>query len=212
MKHSFKTAASFLLAVLLLVSLAVPAFAGDSSVTYEGNAGKFIFAPGGEESPTDLFVNFKNVMPGDKLTQKIVIKNDGSKKVNAKIYMRALGAEKGSEKFLSQLKLTVKYVSDMTLFEAPADQTSKLTEWKSLGTYQPGAEATLEVTLEVPIELGNEFQNAIGKLDWQFKVEEIDTPKTGDDTVLWPYALVLGVCVALIVTVLVIKKRKEQEN
>lgn len=211
MKHCIKTVFALMLALVLLAGLAAPAFAQDASVTYDGNAGEFIFAPGGEKSPTDLFANFKNVMPGDKLTQKIVVKNDPAKKVNAKIYLRALGAEDGSEEFLSYLKLTVKQVGGSKLFEAAADQTAGLTQWKCLGTFQPGAEVTLEVTLEVPVELGNEFQNAIGKLDWQFKVEEFDSPKTGNETVIWPYIAVLSTCAVLLAVLLIAKKRKDQE-
>ena len=211
MKHCVKTVLSLVLALLLLASLAVPAFAADSSVTYDGNAGDFIFAPGSEKSPTDLFANFKNVMPGDKLTQKIVVKNDPAKKVNAKIYLRALGAEEGSEDFLSHLKLTVKQVGGSNLFEAAADQTAGLTNWKCLGTFQPGAEVTLEVTLEVPADLGNEFQNVTGLLDWQFKVEEFDVPKTGNETVIWPYIAVLAVCAVLLAVLLIVKKRRQQE-
>ena len=45
----------------------------------------------------------KGVMPGDKLTQTVNVKNDASKDVEVKIYMRALGAHEGSEEFLSQL-------------------------------------------------------------------------------------------------------------
>lgn len=129
--------------------------------------------------------------------------------------MRALGAEEGSEDFLSQLKLTVKPVAgDTNLFEAPADQTDGLTEWKSLGTFEPGASITLEVTLEVPIELGNEYMNSIGYLDWQFGVEEFESPKTGDtNTFRWePYAAVIACCVLLLAVIFVVRKRKLQED
>lgn len=214
MKH-FRMILSLVLALVMVAGFAVPAFAEDASVTYEGNAGEFIFEPGTKYSPTDLFPNFKNVMPGDKITQMIDVRNDPAKGNNVIIYMRALGAEEGSEDFLSQLKLTVKPVAgDANLFEAPADQTDGLTEWKSLGTFEPGASITLEVTLEVPIELGNEYMNSIGYLDWEFAVEEFESPKTGDtNNFHWePYAAVIACCVLLLAVVLVVRKRKLQED
>lgn len=164
--------AFFMAAGITLASTAISAYAEEASVTYEANADKYIFAPGTNDSPTDLFPNFKNVMPGDTLTQKITIKNDASSKVKAKIYMRSLGGMEEKE-FLSQMNLHVVQETDTELFDAPADQTAGLTEWTLLGTLHPGGNVVLNVELQVPITMGNMFQDKIGKLQWQFKVEEI---------------------------------------
>lgn len=201
-----------LLVLVMVLAMSVNVFATDvdGSVTYEGKAKEFIFAPGSKYSPTDLFTNFKGVMPGDVLTEQIVVKNAKSTGVKVKIYMRSLGAQLDSDEFLSQMKLTVKQNGQAKLFEAPADQTAQLTEWTLLGTLSAGGEATLDVELNVPITMGNEFADEIGYLDWQFKVEEIpETPKTGDTSNLVFYGGIAILSLALIAVILVMNKRKK---
>ena len=67
-------------------------------------------------------------MPGDSLTQPITVKNDASKKVKVKIYMRSLGAHEDSEEFLSQLGLRVEKsaANEMAyMFDAAANETTQ---------------------------------------------------------------------------------------
>lgn len=108
-----------LLAALLVLCNALPAMAAQSEVIYEGDAQEFVFIP----ASTDLFGNFKGVMPGDTLKQSIVVRNDASKGVKVKIYLQALGVVEQTQDFLSQLKLKVVQQGSSVLFDAPADQT-----------------------------------------------------------------------------------------
>ena len=206
----FRRIASLLLALVLALSMTVNVFAAeeDGSVIYEGLSKQFIFAPGSEYSPTDLFTNFKGVMPGDTLTEQIVLSNAESTEYKVQVYMRALGAQEGTDDFLSQMTLTVQKNGDAVLFEAPANETAQLTEWVSLGTVAPGGEVTLDVTLNVPIEMGNDFAQQIGYLDWQFKIEEIPVPETGDDMKLGLYGGVAALSLLVLVALVVLYRRK----
>ena len=185
-----------------------------SNVTYSGPSGEFIFSPGSEQSPTDLFSSFKNVMPGDSLTEQIVIKNDVSKDVKIKVYLRSLGAQKDSDDFLSQMKLTVRQADKSELFAAPSNETAQLSEWVCLGTIYSGGEITLDVTLDVPITLDKQYNNAEGFVDWEFMVEEYPVestdprPSTGDYVNVKLYA---GVALfSLTVVLWMLLKKKEQ--
>lgn len=205
---------AMIMVLVFCLSLA-PAALADSSVTYKGQAEKFVFAPGSNYSPTDLFENFKGVMPGDTLTQKIDVRNAADNNVKVKIYMRALGAHPDSEEFLSQMTLNVKDESGSELFDAPADQTAQLSDWVCLGTFYSGAAVTLDVTLNVPITMGDDFQEAVGYLDWEFMVEEFpiedDDPVTGDDTPIGLYIAVCAVSAVVIVLLLVTRRKKEEQ-
>jgi len=210
---------TFLTALILVLSLSTNVFAA-GSVTYDGDANKFIFAPGSDYSPTDLFSDFKNVMPGDTLTEQLLIKNDTSNKVKIRVYMRSLGAQEDTEEFLSQMKLTVQQKDDSILFAAPADETAQLTDWVYLGTVYSGGKITLDVTLEVPITMGNDYQNEIGYIDWEFKIDELpidpsdpQSPQTGDTSDIYLYSgLVIVSLVVLIILLFAGMRRKKNKD
>lgn len=209
------------IAAALLVWLVTPlTVAAAGNVTYEKDAGHFIFKYGSEYSETDLFSEFKGVMPGDVIEDTITVRNDASHKVKVKIYMRSLGAHAESEDFLSALHLSVTASEDNKMsymFDAAASDTAGLTDWVLLGTLYSGGEVNLDVTLTVPTSLDNAYAAQTGYLDWQFMVEEFpiestdpQAPATGDGvTAVLTVAFVLSAAV-VIVLLLLRRRRREQ--
>lgn len=219
MKKTLVRTLSALLALMMLL-LGVHADGGD--VIYSGDAGEFIFSPGSEYSPTDLFSEMKDVMPGDSIQETLKIRNDASNKVKIKIYMRSLGAQEGSEEFLSQLHLTVSKneESEMAyMFDASAEKATLADEWIYIGTLYSGGETEMSITLDVPTSLDNRFKNAVGYLEWEFMVEEHEVepddpkpPYTGDEEMLALWIGVFVLSLALIVVLLVMYRKKDKEQ
>ena len=186
MKKSFKTITSLVLMLLVVMSISVTAFAASPSITFEGFSKGFDFQPGSEYTETDLFNSFKNVMPGDVLTETITFTNSATDCDFVNLYMRAEAhdetenplshkvAEKATvatmTEFLSKLSMKVWNGTEL-IYDASPDQLDGLKDNKLLGTFRTGETATLKVELSVPIELDNRFANRVGEVDWIFHVE-----------------------------------------
>lgn len=185
MKRTCKTIFSLVLTLLLTVSLATSAFAS-SSITFKGFSAGFDFQPGSEYTETDLFDGFKNVMPGDTVTDTITFTNEATDCDYVNLYMRAEAhdeagnplSEKVAEKesvatmteFLSKLSMKVWNGTEL-IYDASPDQLDGLQNNTLLGTFRTGDTTTLKVELTVPIELDNRFANRVGEVDWIFHVE-----------------------------------------
>lgn len=89
MKKSMKKLLSLVMVIAALAALTVPALAADAVVSRQGTNGLVIETTGSGYTDTDLFGNFKNVMPGDELTENITIQNNVSGFDYVKLYIRA---------------------------------------------------------------------------------------------------------------------------
>ena len=189
MKKSCKAILSLVLMLLMVMSLAAPALAEEATITFDGT--DFTFGPGSAYTNTDLFPNFKGVMPGDVLTQSITFKNEAQDYDYVKLYLKAvphpdehtedqpmsetvLETEKTLESmndFLSQLSMKVWNGADTAaepIFEGKPNAEFGAVE---LGRVNKGETAALTVELAVPIELGNEYMYRVSDVDWVFTVE-----------------------------------------
>lgn len=187
---------SFLTVFLVLLSMALPAFAAESTVTWQGQEKGFGFAPGSEYTTSDLFGNFKGVMPGDHLTETITLKNAATDSDYIRLYLRAVPHEEDNAtndsaettvtmaEFLSQLTLRV-YNGESLIFEASPDKTAGLTENVFLSQLSSGDSTTLKAELEVPFALSNRYANCLGEVDWVFTAEQFHTPQSITVKKLW---------------------------
>ena len=185
MKRTCKTIFSLVLTLLLTVSLATSAFAA-SSITFKGFSDGFDFQPGSEYTETDLFDGFKNVMPGDTVTDTITFTNEATDCDYVNLYMRAEAHDEAGNplsetvaqqedvatmtEFLSQLSMKVWNGTEL-VYDASPDQLDGLKDNTLLGTFRTGDTTTLKVELTVPIGLDNRFANRVGEVDWIFHVE-----------------------------------------
>ena len=250
MKKSFKAITSLVLMLLVVMSMSVTAFAASPSITFEGFSKGFDFQPGSEYTETDLFGSFKNVMPGDELTEDITVKNSVNGFDYVKLYIRAVPHDEqgnpltydeafentdGKDKqnieglrdetvatmadFLAQLSMDVYLVNadgtKETIFSASPDQSAQLTDSVLLGTFAKGESAKLQAVLHVPAELGSEYANRVGEVDWLFTVEGFNNEKplipTGQ--LNWPVAVFGALGVLLIAGgIIVLTKKKKNEK
>ena len=179
MNRTMRALFSLVLTLVLVVALAAPAFAATASITYKGQKDQFVFDPS-----TDLFRNFKGVMPGDTLEQSITFTNKSTDSNYVKLYVRAVAHDTSNpltkpvkdnetipsmEDFLSQLDMEV-YCGKKQIFKASPDELGGMKNKVLLGTFKKNASATLTVKLNVPIELGNKYANRMGEVDWIFTV------------------------------------------
>ena len=193
MKGFLKCFSCLVLAAVVLLTAAVPAFAADSTVTYLGKTQGFQFQPGSTYTATDLFDDFKGVMPGDTRTETITFTNKATDCDYITLYLRAEphdqkdnplspGVAQTGEtvatmtEFLAQLSMKV-YNGSQLIFEGSPDKVVSLEQELQLGTLRKDETVRLTVELTVPLDLDNRFAGRTGEVDWVFKASAFDDPE-----------------------------------
>lgn len=240
MKKISKIVTAFALSMALCLGAGVAAFAAEGSVTFKDYDEVFVFADGSEFTETDLFGGLKNVMPGDTLRQTVEVKNGHSGEVN--IYLRAVvHDEEGNpltfasseeretvasmQDFLSQMTMIIIW-DGAVIYEASPDEAGALAQNVLLGEFSPNESKDLVVELEVPIEMGNDYMNRVGEVDWVFVVEELDKPlpetggdgagsegslsQTGDDLPIMLIEIIAVAAVAVAVVAMLAQRGRKQ--
>ncbi len=205
MKKIVKTMLGFSILFMLLLSTSYPVQA--SSVTYVNQADKFVFVP----ENTDLFENFKGVMPGDQVAQTIFVKNDS--KVPVKIYLKINPIQSEDDQFLKQLTLTMNN-QGVEVFNETLDQQGQFKQFILLAELKPQQQKTLDLLLDVPLTLSSEYMEYESEIQWIFKVEEdegevVNLPDTGSSS---QHFITLSGGMMIIFGLLLITKSSERKR
>ena len=242
MKKTFKTMLSLLMALVLALSLGVTAFAQSTQpaadIVFTGKK-LVVTAKTTDHTTTDLFGNFKGMMPGDTRTEKITFKNESATPNTdyVKLYIVAVPHDEKNQpvdthitdvdamnEFLKQFTMTVKQNGKEIYNAAPNKEDTFAPDGYLLGTFKKGEGTTLEVTLTLPETTGNEFANLEGEVDWTFLAVEYTrtpgkpptvtpgSPKTGDETNLFLYAGLCAVSLGMITVLILNRKAAKREK
>lgn len=198
----------------------------DTSVTFLGKEKGFDI----NSNETDLFANFKNLMPGTARTQEIKVTNSSDKEAEISLKAEAVEQEKMSSEQLALVEQMLnKYATitiqnnGSTLYEGPVSGnsstgTNMLSTPISLGKFNAGAEKDLTVSLAVSPEMDNQYLELLGKVRWVFTgTGEDDTavsgivPKTGDINMI-PVAVSFATATLLLGCGLILIRKKDDEN
>ncbi len=193
-----KKLTSLCLALLIAAMLCISAFAAPS-ITYNGRSSGVAYAPGSVYTDTDLFGGIKMLMPGDSVTETITVKNYCSTCAYVNVYLRTLPHDADGNPItpdvLTRLTAderretldTVSYMRDFLknititvtgeegqIFKGNviSFEDALKDEAAFIGRLTFNKTTELEVKLDVDIELGNEFANRIGELDFVLVFEE----------------------------------------
>lgn len=213
----------FLISIILIFNKFHVTYAQESFVIYDDESSKIVTLLG-----DDLFLNFKEVYPGEVRTQEIKIHNKNKETID--LYLRAEPAD--NEKFESKkdqiiseelvdllsIKLTLKLENneEKLIYSGPLSGviTDKGKEFGAmtnpilLGEFKKNSKAIIGAEINVPEELGNKYQNVALKIKWIFSCdvkgnlnsEKYSTVLTNDTSkIIIPFILSILSVIAMIV-------------
>lgn len=209
----------------------------DTAVTFLGKEKGFDIT----STETDLFANFKNLMPGTSRSQIIKVTNVSDKTVEIFLKAEAVEQEKMSSTQLTLVdNLLNEYATIIiqngdgeTLYSGPVSGKPDMQNTAfSLGKFEAGKEKDLTVSLSVSPKMDNQYLDLLGKVRWVFTANGADdengssnpsnpkpsvstsvaTPKTGDISMVPAQVSFVAATILLGSGVLLIRKKEEKED
>jgi|GEM_PF-1212358 len=168
-----------------------------TTVTFVGWDDKFVFNP----DTTDLFANFKNLLPGETRSQTIEVGNTFQTDTGIEIFLRAEDISQNYsdpvtlalvEKLLREYATIILTDEDGSviyngpIWGEPYSGSSNPDSMRydiSLGVFKTGESKKLTVQLMLDPDMGNEYQNLLGLIKWVWSAEDLPSPDPGNETV-----------------------------
>ena len=171
--------------------------------------------------PQDFFANLPAMMPGDTVSDKIIISNTTSDTAEILFGTQIPVQSQEGKDLISNLKLVIRNSSDRVIYEGKLS-AEPLNVPVSLGTFRPGQQDELSFSISMPPELKNAYALRKGDVKWVFSVRGEETVptsykgstpttpvRTGDDTKLLPYLLMAAGALLTVAGLAVYKKRRK---
>ena len=220
-----KTVIKVIVAAIILFFLSFPASVlAASNVVFEGESDRFVFIPGNK----DLFQNFKGMLPGERRTQQVVVKNNSLRTLD--YYMKVVnhpdlndGLDVYREELMNLMLINMNFSNGLSYSGTFKDATTtnnvnNKEKYKEgyfyLTTLGPGQSMNIDLELYAPgTTFDLRFNNLAVYIDWHFYVEEdqdsviVKIPQTGGELILVAGGIILATGIMVI-----LKNKKGRED
>ena len=190
------------------------------TVYFDGNKKEILFL---NANNGDLFNNLKELMPGDKESQDILLKFDNINN-EIKVFLKITNRE------LDELPngVTVNLYENEKKLEQKEDLIN-------LGTFSKDEESNLRVEVKIDEEAGNELQDLEYNFNWQFFIQEnekdinsenntenennentnndlLEVPYTYDNSNIYIYIIICIISfIMMVLSIIALKKESKQK-
>ena len=186
--------------IILSSSKISKAYKNIPTICYDGLKKEIVFF---NANGTDLFKNFKELMPGDKKEQDILLELDNINK-KTKILLKN---NFNNNSYLNLFKIII-YIDNI--------RVEPKNDYIEIGQYEDDKKINIKVIIDIPNDLSTEINDNIN-IDWEFLVQEdeneiFEVPKTYDNTNIniWIILCIISFiisCISLICIKNINKKR-----
>ncbi|MDR0853451.1 MAG: BsaA family SipW-dependent biofilm matrix protein [Clostridiales Family XIII bacterium] len=164
-------------------------------VSPENKPEEFDISQGSTYSDTDLFLNFKDLVPGETRSQKVEVKNEYTS--TQEIFLRAEFVEQldetleGEAQNLELVELLLRQYATITVeadgktiysgpvwgnYESEPTGDDSMKNYISIGDFLKDETKDLTIVLTLDPDIGNEYQDLLGLIKWRFLTEEVLVP------------------------------------